>query len=175
MSYWKKLYDRVENSIENALTKREQDIEKEPAPPHQEAEDEAVNRITDAVSEKVVEIVLAKLQHGDSLPAVLRPETIKSRCPVCGKRRTDNVLAGAKEEYLNFDGEFDRGRFTGSLTCRRCGINFDASPERIDKAKEEWAHYASTASEAEIRETTEKTTAEAYRDMYSYRYDDEKG
>jgi len=174
MSYWKKLYDRVENSIENALTKREQGIEKEPAPPHQETEEEATNRVADAVSEKVVEVVLAKLQNGDSLPAALRPETIKSRCPVCGKRRTDNVLAGAKEEYLDFDGEFDQDRFIGGLTCRRCGIDFGASQERIDKAKEEWARYASTASEAKIRETAEKATAEAYRDMYSYRYDDEK-
>lgn len=177
MSTWGKLFKKVEDVIETALAKREEDKPAEVEPPEVEEGYGSSRPNYDPIADKVAEIVLARLGKGDSITTGVKPMAIKSECPVCGQRRTDNIIAGLQEEYLDFSGEFNEKRFKESLTCRRCGIGFGDDFDKIERAKKEWVKLVKDAeSEADIRKAAEKQTREAVQHMYAFSTanDDEK-
>lgn len=167
---WKKLFNKVEEVIDTALAKRVDTEPQEITPPPITDED-----YQPLIADKVIDIVMARLGHGDPIAAGIRPVTVASECPVCKQRRKDAIIAGFNEEYLDFSGEFNEERFRSSLHCRRCGMRFGDSPEKIRQARKEWVELSKDAEcEDDIRRAAERKTREAIKNMYSFTTDDKK-
>lgn len=195
MPDWKKLFDKVEKVVDDALAKldneREDKEEKEITPPPIKKRqryyapavppDEwypvpyEINTLMPAAVERAVESVLTRLADGNPVGADFRPMQITSTCSVCNQERTDSLFAGLKEGYLDYSGHFSEERFRASLRCRRCGMEFGASPEKLEEAKKQWTRLASTAAcEADIDKNVAKETAEAYQRMYNFSTGDDE-